>query len=61
MESKLEKLETLKIPKTDEERKDQDEEELCKSIMNGLARRSREKHSILANVGEKRTTRHMHR
>ena len=37
---------------TDEERKEQDREKLCKSIVKGLARRNREKHAILAEVGE---------
>ena len=37
---------------TDKESKDQDEEQLCKSMINGLARRNREKHAILAEVGE---------
>ena len=34
------------------ERKDQDEEELCKSIIKGLARLSREKHAMLAEIEE---------
>ena len=38
--------------KTDEERRDHDEEKLCKSIVKGLARRIREKHVILAEVGK---------
>ena len=38
--------------KTEEERNDQDEEKLCKSIMKGLARRICEKHLILAEVEE---------
>ena len=36
---------------TDVEREDQDAEKLCKSIK-GFARRSRERHAILAEVGE---------
>ena len=48
---------------TDEEKKDQDEEKVCKSSIKGLARRNREKHAILAEVGEEedQTTRHTHR
>ena len=55
MESKLEKLEKFEKSensRTDEERKDQDEENLCRSIIKGLARRSRKKHTILAEVEE---------
>ena len=37
---------------TVEERKDQDEEKLCKSIIHGFARSNREKHGILAGTGE---------
>ena len=39
---------------TDEERKDQNEDKLCKSIIKGLARRNREKYAILAEEGEKK-------
>ena len=35
---------------TDKEREDQDEEKWCKSI---IARRNREKHAILPEVGER--------
>ena len=38
--------------KTYEERKDQNEEKLCKSIMKGFARRKREKHALLAEIEE---------
>ena len=54
-ESTLEELEKLgnrRIPKTEEERKDQNEEKLCKSIIKGLARRHREKHAIFAEIEE---------
>ena len=49
MESKLEKLGNCKI---DEEMRSQSEERLCKSIIKGLARRNRERHAMLADVGE---------
>ena len=52
MESRLDKLEKSENSKTDEEKKDQDEEKWCKSVIRGLARRNREKHAILAEVGE---------
>ena len=38
--------------KTDEERKDQDEDKQCKPIIQGLARRNREKRVILAEIEE---------
>ena len=55
---KLEKLAKDKIgkvgksenSKTDEERKDQEEEKLCKSITKGLPRRNHEKHAMLAEI-----------
>ena len=34
--------------KTDEERKDRDEEKLCKSIIRGVEKYNRERHAILA-------------
>ena len=34
--------------KTDEERKDRDEEKLCKSIIRGVGKKNRERHAILA-------------
>ena len=37
----------------DEERRCQNEEKLCKSIIKGSARRNREKHAILAEIEEK--------
>ena len=38
--------------KTQKERKDHNEEKLCRSIKKGLARRNREKHAILAEIEE---------
>ena len=46
---KVGKLEDCKI---DEEMRRRSEEELCKSILKGLAKRSREKHAMLADVEE---------
>ena len=46
---KVGKLENRKI---DEEMCCQSEEKLCKSIIEGLARRSREKHAMVADVEE---------
>ena len=51
MESKLEQL-AIQEFQTDEERTDQDEEKLCKSIVEGLARRNCEKHAMLAEIEE---------
>ena len=53
---KVRKLENYRI---DEEMRSQSEERLCKSIIKGFARRNREKHAMLAEVGRKRTKRHM--
>ena len=44
---KIEKSESTQI---DKGKKDQDEKKLCKSIINRLARRNRDKHAILADV-----------
>ena len=49
---KIGKVGKLEDSKTDKERKDQDEETLCKSIIKGLTRRNREKHAILAEIEE---------
>ena len=46
---KIGKLENRKI---NEEMRCQSEEKLCKSIMKGLAKRSREEHAMLADVEE---------
>ena len=37
----------------DDETMNQSEERLCKSIIRGLVKRNHEKHTILADVGEK--------
>ena len=52
MESKLETVGKSENSKTGEESKDQDEEQWCKSSIKRLARRHREEHAILAEVGE---------
>ena len=52
MDSKLEKLQKLENCRTDEEMWSQSEERLCKSIINCLARRTRERHATLADVEE---------
>ena len=46
---KVGKLESCKI---DQEMCRRSEEKLCKSILKGLAKRSREKHAMLADVEE---------
>ena len=38
MESKLKELENLRIRQTDDEREDQDEQKLCKSVIKVFAR-----------------------
>ena len=43
---------------TDEGRKDQDEENLCKSIIKGFARRNRQTHAILARDWRRNSTSH---
>ena len=56
---KVGKLENCKF---DEEMCRRSEEKLCKSILKGLAKHSREKHAMLADVEEGTRTRcHMHR
>ena len=40
--------------KVDEEMRSQSEEKLCKSIINGVARRNREKHAILVDMKKKK-------
>ena len=58
---KLGRVEKSENSQTDEDRKDHKEEKLCKSIIKILARHSRERHAILAAVGERRrSTRPVH-
>ena len=51
MDQKLEKLENWKMAKLTQ-RCEQSAERLCKSIIKGLARRSRERHAMLADEEE---------
>ena len=48
----MEMFQNRRIPKLTRKGKDQDEEIWCKSIIESLARRNREKHSTLTEVGE---------
>ena len=57
MESRLEKLEKSENSKTDEKKKDQDEEKWCKSVIKGLARRNREKPRDIGRGWRRRPTR----
>ena len=49
MDQKLENLEKLENCKSDEGMLSQSEERLCRSIMQGLARRNHERHTMLAD------------
>ena len=52
------KVGTLENCKIDEAMWSQSEEILCKSIINGLARRNRERHAMLADVEEEQEQDH---
>ena len=49
---KVGKVGKSETSETDAERKDQDEEKVCESIVKGLAKRNRVKYTILAEVGK---------
>ena len=56
---KIRKVGKSENSKVDEERKDQEGEKRCKSIIKGLARHNREEQAMLAEI-ERRRTRHVH-